>query len=91
MTARTEPFPVGPLLSKQSFDVLRRLPTNWYHEDLAVDAIADALQLTPMAVRASVNHLCRRHLAERRRRETIDRIWEIRKVGRPDADTGNRH
>jgi predicted transcriptional regulator len=71
-----------PLISEQSFQVLKRLPKEWWEYDAAVDGIANALHTSPAAVRGSIKHLVSRHLVERRIRQTLQPCVEIRKIGR---------
>lgn len=70
------------LLTEESFQVLKRLPVAWYDEREAVAAIAESMHVHEQTVSASIEHLRRRHLVERRTRPTGERIVEIRKIGR---------
>jgi DNA-binding IscR family transcriptional regulator len=70
------------LLTEESFQVLKRLPGEWGDELAVVAAIASALHLSPVKVSASISHLRRRRLVERRIGAPGAPLVEIRKIGR---------
>lgn len=70
------------LLTPATYRVLERVPSNWFDEQTARDAIARSLGLTVASVTQSLSHLCRLRLVERRRRNTIAPVTEIRRIGR---------
>lgn len=70
------------LLTEETFQVLKRLPAEWWEYGAAVDGISSAMGISEAKVRGSIEHLRRRHLVERRARNTIHPTVEIRKIGR---------
>jgi len=70
------------LLTEETFQVLKRVTADWRDERTAIDGIASAMHVSPGKVRASLEHLRRRHLVERRIRQTLQPCIEIRKIGR---------
>lgn len=75
--------PAGePLLTPRSYAVYIRVPLMWWSETETVNEIADTLHETKASVRLRLAHLITSGLVERRKRNTIDRAVEVRRVGK---------
>lgn len=70
------------LLTKLTYEVLKRVPSDWWAEQDAKREIADALGLTFSDVARRMQSLIRMRLVERRKRNTIEPVTEIRRVGK---------
>jgi hypothetical protein len=69
-------------LTKDSYEVLKRVPVDWWDEVGVLEEIGVALKLRATVVKIRIQHLVRLRLVERRRRLTIDATPEIRRVGK---------
>jgi DNA-binding IclR family transcriptional regulator len=67
-------------LPKATYAVLRAVPPEWWPEAEAVAAISEALARPPATVKRTLTQLVTRGLVERRVRQLIAPVPEIRRV-----------
>jgi RIO-like serine/threonine protein kinase len=69
-------------LTKDTYEVLKRVPADWWNEDEVKLEIGVALGMPPSRVTKRLAHLLQLRLVEKRRRPTITPTMEIRRVGK---------
>lgn len=69
-------------LTKDTYEVLKRVPADWWNEDEVVLEISVALLQPRSRITKRLAHLLALHLVEKRRRQTIAPAIEIRRVGK---------